>query len=194
MGMDARVATLRATTATPMIRAVMNARARGVVLQHQLQRRRQLRREVVATKMDARVATLRVTIATPSPRARMNARERGAVLIPTRRQPWCRARSLSQPLNRLQVVATTMDARVATLRATTATPMIRAVMNARERGVVLQHQLQRRRQRRREVVATKMDARVATLRVTTATPSPRARMNARGRGARIDADWCDKAM
>merc|ERR1712194_522368 len=128
-----------------------------------------------------RVATLRVTIATPSPRARMNARERGAVLIPTRRQPWCRARSLSQPLNRLQVVATKMDARVATLRATTATPMVRAVMNARARGVVLQHQLQRRRQLRREVVATKMDARVATLRATIATPMIRAVMNARAR-------------
>merc|ERR1712194_725609 len=117
--MDARVATLRATTATPMIRAVMNAQARGVVLQPQLHRRRQRRREAVATKMDARVATLWVTTATPSPRARMNARERGVVLLPTRRQPWCRARSLSQPLNRLQVVATKMDARVATLRATT---------------------------------------------------------------------------
>merc|ERR1712194_195307 len=156
--------------------------ARGVVLQRQLHRRRQRRREAVATKIDARVATLRVATATPSPRARMNARGRGVVLIATRRQPWCRARSLSQPLNRLQVVATKIDARVATLRATTATPMIRAVMNARARGVVLQHQLQRRRQRRREVVATKMDARVATLRVTTATPSPRARMNARERG------------
>jgi len=88
---DARVATLRATIATPMIRAVMNARARGVVLQHQLHRRRQRRREVVATKMDARVATLRATTATPSPLARMNARGRGVVLIPTRRQPWCRA-------------------------------------------------------------------------------------------------------
>merc|ERR1712194_292905 len=147
--------------------------ARGAVLQHQLQRRRQRRREVVATKMDARVATLRVTTATPSPRARINARERGVVLIPARRQHWCRARSLSQPLNRLQVVATKMDARVATLRATTATPSPRAVMNAWAHGVVLQHQLQRRRQ----VVATNMDARVATLRVTTATPSPRARMN-----------------
>merc|ERR1712194_894588 len=76
-----RVATLRATTATRMIRAVMNARARGVVLQHQLHRRRQQRREVVATKMDARVATLRATTATPSPRALMNARGRGVVLI-----------------------------------------------------------------------------------------------------------------
>merc|ERR1712194_318817 len=144
----------------------MNARGRGVVLQHQLHRRRQRRREVVATKMDARVATLRATTATPSPLARMNARGRGVVLIPTRRQPWCRARSLSQPTNRpstrLEVVATKMDARVATLRATTATRMIRAVMNAQARGVVLQHQLHRRRQRRREVVATKMDARVAT--------------------------------
>merc|ERR1712194_456744 len=87
--------------------------------------------------------------------------------IPTRRQPWCRARSLSQPTNRpsnrLEVVATKMDARVATLRTTTATRMIRAVMNAQARGVVLQRQLHRRRQRRREV-ATKMDARVATLR------------------------------
>merc|ERR1711957_537210 len=96
---------------------------------------------------------------------------RGVVLIPTRRQPWCRARSLSQPTNRLEVVATKMDARVATLRATTATRMIRAVMNAQARGVVLQHQLHRRRQRRREVVAS-MDARVATLRVTSATPIP----------------------
>merc|ERR1712194_636608 len=120
--------------------------ARGVVLQRQLHRRRQRRREAVATKIDARVATLRVATATPSPRARLNARGRGVVLISARRQPWCRARSLSQPLNRLQVVT------------------------------------------------TKMDARVATLRVTIATPSPRARMNARGRGARIDADWCDKAM
>merc|ERR1712194_577734 len=109
-------------------------------------------------------------------------------------QPWCRARSLSQPLNRLQVVATKMDARVATLGATTATPMIRAVMNARERGVVLQHQLHRRRQRRREAVATKMDARVATLRVTTATPSPRARMNAGEHGVVLiptrRQPWC----
>merc|ERR1711957_942188 len=111
-----------------------------------------------------------------------NARARGVVLIRTRRQPWCRARSLSQLTNRLEVVATKMDARVATLRATTATPSPRAVMNAQARGVVLQHQLHRRRQRRREVVATKMDARVATLRATTATPSPRARVNARGRG------------
>merc|ERR1712085_27285 len=134
------------------------------------------------------------TTATPSPRARMNARGRGVVLIRTRRQPWCRARSLSQPTNRLEVVATKMDARVATLWATTATPMIRAVMNARARGVVLQHQLRRRRQQRREVVATKMDARVATLRVTIATLSPRARMNARGRGAHIDTDCFDEAM
>merc|ERR1711957_866445 len=139
--MDARVATLRATTATRMIRAVMNAWARGVVLQHQLHRRRQRRREVVATKMDARVATLRATTATPSPLARMNARGRGVVLIRTRRQPWCRARSLSQPTHRpsirLEVVATKMDARVATLRATTATPSPRARVNARGRGVVL---------------------------------------------------------
>merc|ERR1712238_522273 len=101
----------------------------------------------------------------------------------------CRARSLSQPTHRpsiiLEVVATKMDARVATLLATTATPMIRAVMNARARGVVLQHQLHRRRQRRREVVATKMDARVAALRATTATPLIRAVMNARARGVAL---------
>merc|ERR1712085_114479 len=161
--MDARVATLRVTTATPSPRARVNARGRGVVL---IPTRRQpwcrdrslsqpthrppIRLEVVATKMDARVATLRATTATRMIRAVMNARGRGVVLIRTRRQPWCRARSLSQPTNHLEVVATKMDARVATLRATTATPMIRAVMNARARGVVLQHQLHRRRQRRRE--------------------------------------------
>merc|ERR1712194_856380 len=155
--------------------------ARGVVLQHQLHRRRQRRREAVATKMDARVATLWVTTATPSPRARMNAKARGVVLLPTRRQPWCRARSLSQPPNRLQVVATKMDARVATLQATTATPMIRAVMNARARGVVLQHQLHSRCQSCNPVsqnfVASILTARVATLRAVTAAPSLIASMN-----------------
>merc|ERR1719223_2254392 len=112
--MDARVATLRATIATPSPRARMNARGLGAVLQHQLHHRRQHQRVLAAaTKTDARVATLRATIATPSPRARMNAMGRGVVMMQSSQQPWCRGR-MSQPTNRL-VVATKMDARAATL-------------------------------------------------------------------------------
>merc|ERR1712160_81007 len=133
--MDATAATLRATTATLSPRARVIARELGALVVRWWRSPPWCRATSLSIlsftqfALAAEISATELNVALDSPRP---AGRRSHA--PTHLRVGTNVTPRSQPINRLEVVATQMDATAATLRATIATPSPRARVIARELG------------------------------------------------------------